>query len=213
MADVKVLKQAADFSKLKVIESLDDFPLWSTRLKAHLLTAGLWDEMKSQPTAGNDTTSLLLSITADHFLMPLMDQNLTAPLIWTTLYSLYHVSNLSTKVTSLNQLMSFHFQGSSMLLNRTLLQEAKRKISSAFGGATSLSIDELVMLFAMLYYHPSASKWPKRIGRQEDIREKIRRNIVEPDDRIATTTILRDYLDLISHLYFFSDLLIQPASS
>ena len=78
MADVKVLKQAADFSKLKVIESLDDFPLWSTRLKAHLLTAGLWDEMKSQPTAGNDTTSLLLSITADHFLMPFMDQNLTA---------------------------------------------------------------------------------------------------------------------------------------
>ena len=150
MADVKVLKQAADFSKLKVIESLDDFPLWSTRLKAHLLSAGLWDEKKSQPTAGNDTTSLLLSITADHFLMPLMDQNLTAPLIWTSLYSLYHVSNLSTKVTSLNQLMSFHFQGTSMLLNRTLLQEAKRKISSAFGGATSLSIDELVMLFAMV---------------------------------------------------------------
>ena len=144
-----VFKQA-DFSKLKVIESLDNFPLWSTRVKANLLSAGLWDEKLSVPTTTNETTSLLLSLVADHFLIPLMDQTLTAPLIWTTLNSLYHVSNLSTKVTSLNQLISFHFQGPTMLSNRSMLQETKRKISSAFGGATTLSIDELVMLFAMV---------------------------------------------------------------
>ena len=144
-----VFKQA-DFSKLKVIESLDNFPLWSTRVKAKLLSAGLWDEKLSVPTTTNETTSLLLSLVADHFLIPLMDQTLTAPLIWTTLNSLYHVSNLSTKVTSLNQLISFHFQGPTMLSNRSMLQETKRKISSAFGGATTLSIDELVMLFAMV---------------------------------------------------------------
>ena len=152
MAETKpeVVYKQTDFSKLKVIESLDDFPLWSTRVKASLLSAGFWNEKLSVPTTTNETTSLLLSIVADHFLTPLMDQNLTAPLIWTTLHSLYHVSNLSTKVTSINQLITFHFQGPTMLSNRTMLQETKRKISSAFGGATTLSIDELVMLFAMV---------------------------------------------------------------
>ena len=151
MAETKPsISKLADFSKLKIIENLDEFPLWSARLKAALISACFWHEKLAQPAETNETTSLLLTIVADHFLTPLMDQTLTAPLIWTTLHSLYHVSNLSTKVTSLNQLISFHFQGPTMLSNRSMLQETKRKISSAFGGATTLSIDELVMLFAMV---------------------------------------------------------------
>jgi hypothetical protein len=121
-----VFKQA-DFSKLKVIESLDDFPLWSTRVKANLLSAGLWDEKLSVPTTTNEATSLLLSLVADQFLTPLMDQNLTAPLIWTTLNSLYHVSNLSTKVTSLNQLISFHFKAQLCSLIEACFKRRKEK--------------------------------------------------------------------------------------
>ena len=151
MAEAKsTISKSADFSKLKTIDNLDEFPLWSARLKAALISADFWHEKLSQPAETNETTSLLLTIVADNFLTPLMDQPLTAPLIWSTLHSLYHVSNLSTKVTSINQLISFHFQGPTMLANRTMLQETKRKISSAFGGATTLSIDELVMLFAMV---------------------------------------------------------------
>ena len=46
MAETKpeVVYKQTDFSKLKVIESLDDFPLWSTRVKASLLSAGFWNE-------------------------------------------------------------------------------------------------------------------------------------------------------------------------
>ena len=137
-------------SKLKILENLEDYPLWATRLKVHLISAGLWHEKTSQPTDENATLSLLLSYVSDLFLAPLMDQPLSASLVWKTLHGLYHVSNLSTKVTSLNHLINFQFQGSTMLQNRTLLQEAKRKISSSFGGATSITIDELVMIFALV---------------------------------------------------------------
>ena len=142
-ADTKSVTQKTVFDKLKTLETLDDFPIWSIRVKAHLISAGLWGEKQSQPTNSNEYNSLMLSLVSDSFLSPILDQELTTSLVWKTVHALYHVSNLSTKVTSLNQLINIHFPGPTMLENRTMLQQCKRKISSAFGGATSLSIDNV----------------------------------------------------------------------
>ena len=109
------------FSKVKTLENIEDYPLWSARLKVHLLSVGLWQDKISQPTDTNESTSLLLSLVSDSFLAPIIDQPLSASLVWQTVHGLYHVSNLSTKVTSLNHLIGFQFQGTTMLSNRTML--------------------------------------------------------------------------------------------
>lgn len=126
-----------------------EYSLWSARMKAYLSMHLLWQD--KGPSNTETCFSLLTCSLSDAIFEQcnLLGHN-TAPKVWDYLKSLFVTSDLSSKSTSLNNLLSFHYNGRDMNENKTALLMLKRDIKCSFEDSDTISMDDLVTLIALV---------------------------------------------------------------
>jgi len=135
-------------ANIKVLSKLEDYPVWARRVQAAFVSGSLWES--SQPVSNALSNNVMLNLIDDHFVDQLLDGDCSASTIWNHISGLYNVSDLASKTTALTQLIAFDYSGSSMLDNKMSLLNFQRHLKSAFGGETNISLNELVVLFALV---------------------------------------------------------------
>lgn len=134
---------------VKPLTGKADYSLWSARIKAYLSMHKLW--LKEEPVDSDICFSLLTSCVSDALFEQsnLLGHN-TAPKVWDFLKSLFLTSDLSSKSTALNNLLSFNYSGKDMHENKTALLKLKRDLKCSFEDSDSISLDDLVTLIALV---------------------------------------------------------------
>jgi transposase InsO family protein len=133
----------------KILTEKVEYPLWSARMKAYLSMHHLWQD--SKPADSNTCFSLLTCSVSDAiFEQCNLLGHTDAPKVWDFLKTLFVTSDLSSKSTSLNNLLSFHYHGKDMNENKTALLMLKRDLKCSFEDSNSISMDDLVTLIALV---------------------------------------------------------------
>ena len=137
--------------KIPALKEAQTYNRWCFLVKLTLQNQKQWDDKLDVPTAS--TPALMTVISSLH--QDLQEQLLntlnepTAPLAWSYLKSLFITSDLSSKSTAFNNLMSFSFQGKTMAENKALIKSCGRELSTSFKNAKTISIDDLLLLISL----------------------------------------------------------------
>jgi hypothetical protein len=106
---------------IKILTSLDSYPVWSKRVSAAFTTSQQWDTPTNKPKDNATTNAIMLNLVDDIFVQQLLDGDCTASTIWNHITGLYHVSDLSTQISALTALTGYTSDCPTMLHNKTKL--------------------------------------------------------------------------------------------
>jgi hypothetical protein len=137
---------------IKPLSCAKYYRLWTVRFKTHLQELGLWNaELKEpEPFDSEVSNNLILSLVSDNLLEQVLDGNLLASTVWNHFKKLYLVSSVSAQVVSLSSLINFAYPEPTMIENKQHLLSLARELRTAFKNASEISVDDLIMLFALV---------------------------------------------------------------
>jgi hypothetical protein len=84
------------------------------------------------------------------YLEQVIDSDLKAPTIWAYFKNSIMVSSLSAQSIALNELIAFNYSANTMQENKTVLLSLQRKLKTAFKNDETISIVNMVTLFALV---------------------------------------------------------------
>lgn len=145
------LSSGTSVSSITPLSSKSGFKLWTIRLNICLTQAGQWDSTLKRPIDSSLASSIIISTISDSLLDQISKSvSLSAPAIWTYLFSIFVVSDLSSQSAAVNSLIAFTYQGKTMLENKTFLLSIIEDLQNSFSNTSSISFTDLVKLFALV---------------------------------------------------------------
>ena len=135
--------------RINVLNTLEEIPTWMARCRVTLARKDLWHPKTNGPLDTAEASGILLDALSNYFVDQLASKGYSAPTIWAHITSLYQVSDLSTKTSTLQELVSFNHSAPSALDNETEILNIGRRLKLAFGGEQAIQIDDLICLFTL----------------------------------------------------------------
>lgn len=132
------------------LQNAEDYRLWVIRHQMKLMKMGSWDEKAELPINNPASNTFIVEAISDSFLQQVMDTDLKASTIWKYLATLILKGGVSAQSTALLNLMNFSYTEATMLENKTHYMGLGRALRTAFNNATTISIDDLIALFALV---------------------------------------------------------------
>ena len=138
------------------LETKTAYNNWAIRCKAHLQqhSPSLWDNTTKAPKDAEKAAAFLISVMSknllEHVSATAAGGDLKAPVIWKHFQDTFITSDLSSKSAVLNHSISFRYDSGSIINEKTALLNLRRELQAAFKNSTTITIDELITLFALV---------------------------------------------------------------
>ena len=146
-------KPATTSGKIDVDKLLTkkQYPVWTYRVKSHFESLFLWNDTTNTPLATALAKRLLIDALGNDFVSHIItNPDHTAASIWAWLHKEFVTVDLSSQSNTLRDLIDFDYSEATMSANKTALLTLKGSLIAAFGNVTTISIADLVNLFALV---------------------------------------------------------------